>query len=208
MQAASLIKLFIMGTVYENYKSLSRAYGKETIDAQLQPMITVSSNEAANTLVKFLGNGNETKGMKRVTRYCKAHGYKYTSMGRMLLADNSNGDNYTSAGDCGRFLTSVYRSAKGLDQADESMPYAQEMFELLKAQTRRHKIPAMLPASVKVANKTGELYNVENDAAILYDTENGEDLVLVFMAEDLSSGGEARSYISRAALEIYNSTRG
>ena len=42
MQAASLIKLYIMGAVYENYDSLTQQYGAQTIDGYLLPMITVS----------------------------------------------------------------------------------------------------------------------------------------------------------------------
>ena len=38
-----------------------------------------------------------------------------------------------------------------------------------------------MPAGVSVANKTGELADVENDAGIIYNTQN--DLILVFMSE-------------------------
>ena len=34
-------------------------------------------------------------------------------MGRLLLADNSNGDNYTSVKDCGKFLKTIYQMDKG-----------------------------------------------------------------------------------------------
>lgn len=54
MQAASLIKLYIMGAVYEDYDSLSTTYGKETLDNNLNSMITVSDNDAANKLVNCL----------------------------------------------------------------------------------------------------------------------------------------------------------
>ena len=49
------------------------------------------------------------------------------------------------------------------------------MYRLLKMQTRKNKIPAQMPSDVKVANKTGELDNVENDAGIIYDTAKGID---------------------------------
>ena len=39
---------------------------------------------------------------------------------------------------------------------------------LLAAQTRRNKIPAQMPSGVSIANKTGELSDVENDAGIIY----------------------------------------
>lgn len=57
--AASLIKLFIMGTVYENYESLSETYGADTLNSYLNSMITVSDNDAANKLVNMLGDGDD-----------------------------------------------------------------------------------------------------------------------------------------------------
>lgn len=102
MQAASLIKLYIMGAVYEDYDSLSSKYSKDALDNALNSMITVSDNDAANTLVNYLGGGDDAAGMARVNKFCQDHGYTSTSMGRLLLADNSNGDNYTSAKDCGK----------------------------------------------------------------------------------------------------------
>ena len=113
MQAASLIKLYIMGAVYEDYDSLSSKYSKDQLDNALNSMIIVSDNDAANTLVNYLGGGDDAAGMARVNKFCQDHGYTSTSMGRLLLADNSNGDNYTSAKDCGKFLKTIYQIDKG-----------------------------------------------------------------------------------------------
>ena len=55
MQAASLIKLYIMGAVYENYDSIIAQYGQSSVDSNLYSMITVSDNDAANTLVSYQG---------------------------------------------------------------------------------------------------------------------------------------------------------
>lgn len=57
MQAASLIKLYIMGAVYENYSEITSANDSNTVDSLLRSMITVSDNEAANQLVSMLGGG-------------------------------------------------------------------------------------------------------------------------------------------------------
>lgn len=54
MQAASLIKLYIMGAVYENYDTLSQSHNGDEIDSNISAMITVSDNDAANTLVTGL----------------------------------------------------------------------------------------------------------------------------------------------------------
>ena len=86
---------------------------KINLDDNLNSMITVSDNDAANTLVNYLGGGDDAAGMARVNKFCQDHGYTSTSMGRLLLADNSNGDNYTSVKDCGKFLKTIYQIDKG-----------------------------------------------------------------------------------------------
>ena len=197
MQAASLIKLYIMGAVYEDYDSLSTTYGKDKLDDNLNSMITVSDNDAANTLVNYLGGGDDAAGMARVNKFCQDHGYTSTSMGRLLLADNSNGDNYTSTKDCGKFLKTIYQ----ID--NDTLAGAEYMYHLLKMQTRTNKIPAQLPSGVKVANKTGELDNVENDAGIIYDTANGIDLVVCFMSQDLKDTTAAQNTIAQDSRAIY-----
>lgn len=202
MQAASLIKLYIMGAVYEDYDSLSSTYGKDTLDNALNSMITVSDNNAANTLVNYLGGSDDAAGMARVNKFCQDHGYTSTSMGRLLLADNSNGDNYTSVKDCGKFLKTIYQTDKGVSTED-TLAGAEYMYHLLKMQTRTNKIPAQMPDGVKVANKTGELDNVENDAGIIYDTAKGIDLVVCFMSQDLNDTAAAQSVIAQDSRMIY-----
>lgn len=200
MQAASLIKLFIMGAVYEKYETLSAQYGSETLDSYLRPMITVSDNDAANTLVSYLGNGDSAAGMAAVNSFCQAHGYTSTSMGRLLLQSNEYGDNYTSATDCGRFLREIYQINAGT-AVNATLSHADAMFSLLQQQERRNKIPAAMPDGVQVANKTGELGNVENDAGIIYNTAN--DLIICFMSENLSATGDAQNVIAQNARSIY-----
>lgn len=196
MQAASLIKLFIMGAVYENYDSLTAQYGKDVVDNNLHVMIIVSDNDAANTLTGYLGGGDSTAGMNAVNDYCSRNGYTNTHMGRLLLHSNELDDNYTSPADCGRFLKKVY---DGWMEGDAN---SCAMFDHLAAQERRNKIPAQMPEGVSVANKTGELADVENDAGIIYNTVN--DLVIVFMSENLSEAGAAQSTISALSRQIYD----
>ena len=204
MQAASLIKLYIMGAVYEDYDSLSSKYSKDQLDNALNSMITVSDNDAANTLVNYLGGGDDAAGMARVNKFCQDHGYTSTSMGRLLLADNSKGDNYTSAKDCGKFLKTIYQIDKGTaTDNNDTLAGAEYMYRLLKMQTRKNKIPAQMPSEVKVANKTGELDHVENDAGIIYDTAKGIDLVVCFMSQDLNDTSAAQNTIAQDSRAIY-----
>ena len=197
MQAASLIKLYIMGAVYENYDSIIAQYGQSSVDSNLYSMITVSDNDAANTLVSYLGGGDSSAGMTVVNDFCSEKGYSSTHMGRLLLASNQYDDNYTSVLDCGHFLKEVYEGSK------ESDAHAQAEFDLLAAQTRRNKIPAQMPAGVSIANKTGELSDVENDAGIIYNSSN--DLIIVFMSENVLQPGTAQSTIASLSRQIYDS---
>ena len=197
MQAASLIKLYIMGAVYENYDSIIAQYGQSSVDSNLYSMITVSDNDAANTLVSYLGGGDSSAGMTVVNDFCSEKGYSSTHMGRLLLASNQYDDNYTSVSDCGHFLKEVYEGSK------ESDVHAQAEFDLLAAQTRRNKIPAQMPAGVSIANKTGELSDVENDAGIIYNSSN--DLIIVFMSENVLQPGTAQRTIASLSRQIYDS---
>ena len=197
MQAASLIKLYIMGAVYENYDNIIAQYGQSSVDSNLNSMITVSDNDAANTLVSYLGSGDSSAGMSVVNDFCSQEGYSSTHMGRLLLASNQYDDNYTSVSDCGHFLKKVYKGNQ------ESDAHAQAEFALLAAQTRRNKIPAQMPSGVSVANKTGELSDVENDAGIIYNSQN--DLIIVFMSENVPQPGSAQSTNASLSRQIYDS---
>ena len=202
MQAASLIKLYIMGAVYENYGTIAQSHNSEEIDSNISAMISVSDNDAANTLVNWLGNGNDAAGMAKVNNFCQEHGFTSTQMNRLLLAGKENGDNYTSVKDCGIFLKQIYQVVNGT-LPSSTLANADAMYFQLKTQQRKNKIPAQLPEGVGTANKTGELDTVENDAAIIYDTAKGIDLVVCFMSQDLTDTGAAQSTIAADARAIY-----
>ena len=202
MQAASLIKLYIMGAVYENYGTIAQSHNSEEIDSNISAMISVSDNDAANTLVNWLGNGNDAAGMTKVNNFCQEHGFTSTQMNRLLLASKENGDNYTSVKDCGTFLKQIYQVVNGT-LPSSTLANADAMYFQLKTQQRKNKIPAQLPEGVGTANKTGELDTVENDAAIIYDTAKGIDLVVCFMSQDLTDTGAAQNTIATDARAIY-----
>lgn len=197
MQAASLIKLYIMGCVYENYETLSASNDADTIDSLLRSMITVSDNDAANRLVEILGDGDSASGMARINDFCQKHGFRDTHMGRLLLDSNSSDDNYTSVEDCGKLLTAIYKG-------DSSFENTESMYALLKAQEIKTKISVGIPTvnGAKVANKTGELSDVENDAGIIYDSPRN-DFIICVMSEDLANTEGARSSIAELSRQLY-----
>lgn len=77
-----------------------------------------------------------------------------------------------------------------------------QILDLLKQQQRRSKIPAGVPTGVTVANKTGELLTVENDAAIVF-TKSG-DYILTVMSEGLPDTAAERQLIVDISGKVYS----
>ena len=161
----------------------------------------IDQKERFEKQVEERNNGDDEAGMRAVNAFCASHGYSSTSMGRLLLQSNEYGDNYTSVSDCGHFLKEIYQSNAGT--AESTLAHTDAMYSLLKMQQRRNKIPANLPDGVKVANKTGELDDVENDAGIIYNTAKNIDLVVCFMSQDLTDSSEAQAVIAQDSRLIY-----
>lgn len=186
-KSASLIKLYVAGCVYENKESLNY----DGIDDLVKKMLSRSDNDATNTLVKYLGDGDAQKGISRVNVYCERHGFINTSMGRLMLDFDSTLDNYTSVADCGKFLRMLY---------NKELTGSEEMLEALYNQERRSKIPAGVSGNAKIANKTGELDDVENDVAIVC---AGRDYILCITTSDFQDGAAAREWITEVSAKVY-----
>lgn len=194
MQSASLIKLFAAGCVYEHFEEVKaqESYEGET-EELLRVMISVSDNDAANTLTTRLGYGDAAAGMAAVNLFCQEHGYTDTYMGRLMLDFSSAEDNYTSVSDCGRFLKAVYR---------QEIAGSESILTYMKQQERTGKIPAGVPEGVVTANKTGELTDVENDAAVIY-TDSGAYVICVMMSglQDTAAGRSAITELSSVSYQ-------
>ncbi|MDO4297205.1 MAG: N-acetylmuramoyl-L-alanine amidase [Lachnospiraceae bacterium] len=209
MESASVIKVFLMAAIYDRvcYPSSEDRYipFPESYEGELRQlitdMITVSDNEAANTLLKGLGQGDAKAGMDVVNQFCRENGYTGTSFGRMFLEENPTGDNYTTANDCRELLESIYRGTCVGQEASA------KMYEYLKQQTRLWKIPAGLEGlEVKTANKTGELAGeygsyVENDIAVI-ETEKG-NYVLCILSGALQDNQAAQQRLQKMSKVVY-----
>ena len=186
MQAASLIKLFVAGCMYETMGDTSQ------YESLISSMISVSDNTACNSLVEILGGGDVQAGMAAVNAYCMAHGFTETHMGRLMLQPNDQDDNYTSVQDCGNFLMNIYNG---------SLAGSSQILQYMKQQERRGKIPAGVPAGIETANKTGELDTVENDAAIIFHPSGA--YILCVMSEYLSDPYTSRLFINSLSETVY-----
>ena len=194
MESASLIKLFVACAVQENRALVDgqQSYTGETA-ALLLDMLSVSDNDATNALVHRLGSGDAAAGMACVNAFCQANGFADTHMGRLMLDFDANDDNFTSAKDCCAILNRIL---------DGEAAGAAELLDALRRQQRTEKIPAGVPEDISTANKTGELTDVENDAAIVW-TENGA-YILCVMSGDLSDTASARSHIVTLSQTVYD----
>ena len=204
LQSASVIKLFIMGTVYERIcypaSEQEQIWFSESYEGELrqllEEMIQVSSNEATNRLIDILGEGDPERGKAAVNDFCKKHGFIGTHLGRKMLESEPKDDNYTSAADAAEILSEI--AAGKLVNAEASG----KMLTILQGQTVRHKIPAGLPEGYTCANKTGEMPEgyglgcIENDAAIIWPPQ-GDPYVLVVLSNDLGGKNEEAQEVIR-----------
>ena len=152
MVAASLIKLFVAGEFYTLAEQGELDIEKYHNAPDL--MISISDNGAANSLINACT-------MEKINEFAKEKGYEETELNRRMLEWNGT-ENYTSARDCGRMLEEVLKGEYVSGEASE------RILEDLRNQKRTSKIPAGVPDGIETANKTGELDNVDNDAAIIW----------------------------------------
>lgn len=192
--AASLIKLYAMGAAYEK---IDQGKIKESsISGTIRSMISVSSNDAFNTVVRRVGR-------TYISKWCKDNGYTSTKQIHGLSPSSNNyglrtgsGSNVTTVKDCGMLLENIYRGTCVSKSASK------KMLKHLKAQTRRSKIPAGVPGGVTVANKTGETNDTTHDTAIVY--SKGADYVICIMARCPGYAWSAASRIPRLSRIVYN----
>ena len=199
-ESASLIKLYVMGAVMQEIQN-GNLEMNDTTKHLLDEMITVSDNSATNELVRYLNKDHDhKKGMKKVNAFIKAQGFEYTHEYNGLedtsLWYDTDTKNTTSAKDCGRLLERIYRGEFVSHLA------SRQMEELLLNQQVTYKIPSTIPSESRVANKTGETSDCENDVAIVY-TPKG-DYILCIMSCEVSSKNSAVDSLQEMSSLIYS----
>ena len=152
MVAASLIKLYIMGASFRQFKE-GKFYHDEAWPS-VRKMIVTSDNWCAKWLLYRLGEGVDAAAFDEVNSFAHEIGSSSTVMNRTLLDTDSGLENYTSAEDVALFFKLLYRYEL------ISPEYSAEMLEFLKAQTINDRIPAGLPAKTVCAHKTGDLQHI------------------------------------------------
>ena len=199
MKSASVMKLFIMGTVYTAFENGELSRTDEILEL-LHNMIVYSDNSASNELLSKLGNGNYADGIAKVDAFIESHEFSNMTVeynGFNDPATNTSTDhfNQVAAKDCGKLLEDIYR------RTWVNRTVSNEMESLLLSQDTRYKIPAGLPEGVLCGNKTGEMDTTENDAAIIYGKDC--DYILVVLSSDWDSKDQAISRIAELSRITY-----
>jgi beta-lactamase class A len=162
------------------------------VDTLLRLMITRSSNFATNTLISLVG-------ADAVTRTMRSLGANRIQVLRGVedgKAFDKGMNNTTTARDLAIILEAIEEGSAAPPDA------TREMREILLAQEFNEKIPAGLPAGVRVAHKTGEITAHSHDAAIVYPLGR-KPYVLVVLTRGIQDGAKSSKLIADVSSLIY-----
>ena len=175
-----------------------RVGGRVPVDTLLRLMITRSSNLATNTLIALVG-------AEQVNRTMRSLGAQRIQVLRGVedgKAFDKGLINTTTARDLAIIL-------RAIEEGRASSPEAtSEMRLILLAQEFNERIPAGLPAGIRVAHKTGEITAHSHDAAIVYPPGRSQ-YVLVVLTRGIQDGAKASKLIADISSIVYarNSAR-
>lgn len=192
MPSASLIKLYTAGA-YEQAVLDGSISATEYSEHLEELMITYSSNDAWKALEEIIGYGSYYSGYNAVTEFALSNGY--TDSGRLFPTEDGE-ENLTSAEDVGTVLEQIHNGTYVSAEA------SQKILSYMLDQYYTQKIPAGLPEGIVCANKTGELLDVQNDAAIIYGEKCTYILVIMSCYGPANEG--SWEIISHLSSEIYD----
>ena len=219
--AASVIKLTVMLTAYRAFDAgtahpsdrvrlreadmvggspeFSYAIPGEShrLGSLIDAMIRQSDNTAANTLITAFG-------FAAINATIAAAGMSGTHLARHfadVVPTWRHNLNVTTARDVGTLLYAIERGAhEGIDTVARSSS-CRAMIGIMLGQEYRDMIPAGIRRGVPVANKTGELDGVRNDAAIV-DPFGETPYVLVVLSRNDDGDAAVRSAIASIAQRV------
>lgn len=144
---------------------------KSTINSLAYQMIIRSSNLATNILIELAGPGNLMRTMKQLG----ANDIRVLRGVEDNKAYEKGLNNTTTAFDLMLLYEKI--AQKKLVTAEAS----QQMINILLDQKFNEVIPALLPAGVKVAHKTGSITGIQHDSGIVF-LPDGRKYVLVLLS--------------------------
>lgn len=176
------------------YKRIGQA---ETVRELVSLMINASSNLATNILI-------ERVTAPRVMKLMEQLGAKNIRVLRGVedsKAYQQGLNNTTTARDLMIILRSLAERRAVSSKASD------EMVKILLEQKFNEGIPAGLPASVRVAHKTGSITRINHDAAIVYPT-NRKPYVIVVLTRGIEDENRAHKLIADISRAVFDSIAG
>lgn len=104
-------------------------------------------------------------------------------------------DNFTSSNEILKLLKMIYEK----DFVSED--YSDLALDILLRQQERQRLQRYLPEDLKIASKSGDLDNLENDGGIFF-TKN-KNYILVVLVNQAKSNVLAKEIIGKISLKIY-----
>jgi beta-lactamase class A len=158
-------------------------------------MIIVSDNSATNELIDVARINDVNSSMQSL-------GLHRTVLRRKMLGDAGGDvpfgeDNVTSPRDLVTLLNEIHNGSHLSRQSCDSI------LEIMKLQQFTNKIPRYLPSNLPIANKTGTVRGVSNDAAILFLKKPIAIAVMCMDLEHSAHGSDLIASIGRVVYDYY-----
>lgn len=193
MPSASIIKLLIAATLSDKNIPLS------SVIADLNPMISISSNDAANRLIDKAG------GFGAINATAQKLGVDANIGRRLGTPAGASDPNRMSAQGSDAILTAIKQSAAGGGKINQD--YATAIMNAMKAQAINTKWGSSGIPLDKMAHKTGELNGAQHDVGYFF---NNDKYLAVSTLTNNPSGGEEPgvSIVRDTAKKIYDAWLG
>jgi len=171
----------------------SRVGKKVTIYDLVYYMITVSSNLATNILMDMVSADSVMKTMSDIG----ATDVRILRGVMDLKAFDKGLNNRINAYDLMLIMEAIARKRVVSPEACD------EMINIMLHQKHRNKIPAGLPANIKVAHKTGSITAINHDAGIIF-LPNGRQYVLAVLSSGEPNHAKSARIIADISKTIYH----
>ncbi|MBM6677623.1 hypothetical protein E0K99_01795 [Faecalicoccus pleomorphus] len=202
MYPCSIIKIFVMGAVYDQIDQGNLKL--EDCRPYLEAMIIHSDNTSYNILLEKLGNGDGIAGASKVTAFCKKLGLTRTEIhhglepGDGYFSDGQN--NTTCPEDVGQFFEMLYHSEIVSDSS------CKDMLNLLKQCADDTGMVAGLSEDTECAHKSGWADAYYLDGGIIY-TEHKDYILVVFSDSAYQTPAqEISQYVFATIQSLYASS--
>jgi beta-lactamase class A len=186
--------IYHLDSTDDSERDLYRRIGqKETIYNLLYRMITQSSNFSTNLIVDLIDAKNANKTMRSIgaDKIQALRGVEDNKAFELGM------NNTVTAYD---LMIIFDHLASG---TVVNKPACDSMIQILMHQQLREKIPAKLPADVKVANKTGSIDKLSHDSGIVF-LPDGRKYVLVLLSKGIEDEKSANETLANVSRIIYD----